>query len=154
MLSDIETAQRNNRLYSALKEGNTALTQLQKQVTLEDVEKLNDEAAEAAEYQERLRELLGETLTAEQDAAALEELEKIQASSLCPSMANPQVLPCTLAQILEASSPPRIKLCCPHPYASDVLHRRSYRDNAVASKNHPSSLPVGLPLAWRSRDLP
>ena len=98
VLSDIETAQRNNRLYSALKEGNTALSQLQKQVTLEDVEKLNDEAAEAAEYQERLRELLGETLTAEQDAAALEELEKIQAPALCPSIARPQVLPCTQTQ--------------------------------------------------------
>lgn len=94
VLANIEAAQRNNRLFSALKEGNSALAQLQKQVTLEDVERLNDESADTKEYQERLRDLLGESLSAEEDAAALEELEEIQASDkahlsvACLSTAN------------------------------------------------------------------
>ena len=82
VLSNIETAQRNNRLYTALKEGNTALASLQNEVSLEDVEKLNEETIDAREYQERLQELLGETLSAEEDAAALEELERIQVGIL------------------------------------------------------------------------
>ena len=78
ILSNIEAAQRNNRLFATLKEGNTALQQLQKQVALEDVERLNDETAEARDYQEQLRDLLGQSLTAQDDAEALEELERIQ----------------------------------------------------------------------------
>lgn len=74
----MEAAQRNNRLFAALKEGNTALQELQKQVALEDVERLNEETEEAREYQEQLRELLGQTLSAQDDAEALEELERIE----------------------------------------------------------------------------
>lgn len=78
ILSNIEAAQRNNKLFATLKEGNTALQQLQKQVALEDVERLNDETAEARDYQEQLRELLGQSLNAQDDAEALEELERLQ----------------------------------------------------------------------------
>jgi len=79
ILANIESAQRNNRLFSALKEGNLALADLQKQVSLEEVEELNEQSAEAREHQERLRDLLAQSLSAEDDADALEELEKIQA---------------------------------------------------------------------------
>ena len=78
ILANIEAAQRTNRLFSALKEGNAAMTQLQRQVKLEDLEQLNEETAEAAEYQQRVRELLEQSLSAQDDAEALEELEKIQ----------------------------------------------------------------------------
>lgn len=80
ILSNIEAAQRNNRLFSALKEGNSALQQLQKEVALEDIERLNEETLEAREYQDQLRELLGQSLSAQDDAEALEELERIQVS--------------------------------------------------------------------------
>ncbi len=85
ILSNIEAAQRNNRLFATLKEGNTALQQLQKQVALEDVERLNDETTEARDYQEQLRDLLGQSLSAQDDAEALEELEKIQVLIICLS---------------------------------------------------------------------
>lgn len=55
-----------------------ALADLQKQVSLEEVEELNEQSAEAREHQERLRDLLAQSLSAEDDADALEELEKIQ----------------------------------------------------------------------------
>ena len=83
ILSNMEAAQRNNRLFSALKEGNSALQQLQKQVALEDVERLNEETADAHDYQDQLRQLLGQSLSAQDDAEALEELEKIQVSQFC-----------------------------------------------------------------------
>ena len=90
ILSNIEAAQRNNRLFAALKEGNTALQQLQSQVALEDVERLNEETSEAKEYQDQLRELLGQSLSAQDDAEALEELERIQVGgmSLLPIQNN------------------------------------------------------------------
>lgn len=78
ILANIESAQRNNRLFAALKEGNSALQQLQKQVALADVEKLNEETADAKDYQDQLRELLGQSLSAQDDAEALQELEQIQ----------------------------------------------------------------------------
>ena len=78
ILSNIETAQRNNRLFSALKEGNSALQQLQKQVSLADVAQLNEESADAKDHQDQLRQLLSQSLSAQDDAEALEELEKIQ----------------------------------------------------------------------------
>lgn len=79
ILANIESAQRNNRLFAALKEGSSALADLQKQVSLEEVEQLNEQSAEAKEHQDRLRDLLAQSLSADDDADALEELEKIQA---------------------------------------------------------------------------
>lgn len=80
ILANIETAQRTNRLFTVLKEGNAAMAELQQQVSLEDVEKLNEETAEAKDYQERVNEMLSQSLSAQDDAEALEELEEIQVS--------------------------------------------------------------------------
>jgi len=79
VLANIEAAQRTNRLFAALKEGSSALADLQKQVTLEEVEEMYEQSAEAKEYQDQINELLGESLSAQDDAAALEELERIEA---------------------------------------------------------------------------
>ena len=51
LLDNIETAQRQNKLFAALKEGHEAIKQLQKEVTLEDVETLMSDTAEAKEQQ-------------------------------------------------------------------------------------------------------
>lgn len=50
-LGSIETAKRNNQLFTALKQGHKALTELQQLVTIEDAEKLMDDSAEAKAYQ-------------------------------------------------------------------------------------------------------
>ena len=50
-LANIETAKRNNQLFTALKQGHKALTELQLEVSVEDAEKLMDDSAEAKAYQ-------------------------------------------------------------------------------------------------------
>ena len=50
------------------------------QVTLEDVEALAEDTEEAREYEERVRELLAESMNAEADAAALQELSRLEAA--------------------------------------------------------------------------
>ena len=79
VLANIETAQRQNKLFAALKQGNSALADLRKDLSLEDVEKLMSESAEHKEYEDRMKQILGESLTPEEDAAALEEFERLEA---------------------------------------------------------------------------
>ena len=78
VLANIETAQRQNKLFAALKQGNSALADLRRELPLEDVEKLMAESAEHKEYEDRMRDLLGESLTPEDDAAALDELARLE----------------------------------------------------------------------------
>lgn len=49
-------------------------------MSLEEVERLREDTAEAKEYEDRVRELLGEALTAEDDAAALQELAELESA--------------------------------------------------------------------------
>lgn len=78
MLADVETAMRQNRLFSALKSGSEALKQLQKEVSVADVEQLMQDTAEAKEYEDHLRQLLGESWTGQDEAAAEKELAALE----------------------------------------------------------------------------
>lgn len=60
------------RLMSALSQGNEALKQMQKAVTLDDVEKLTQDTADAREYQEQLQRVLGQASWSPEDEAATE----------------------------------------------------------------------------------
>lgn len=51
---------------------------LLQEVSLEDMERLTEDTAEAKEYEDRVRALLGEALTAEDDAAVLQELAQME----------------------------------------------------------------------------
>ena len=51
---------------------------VRQEVSLEEVERLTEDSAEAKEYEERMRTLLGEALTAEDDAAVLQELSQLE----------------------------------------------------------------------------
>ncbi len=53
---------------------------MRQEVSLEEVERLTEDSAEAKEYEERVRALLGEALTAEDDAAVLQELSRLEAA--------------------------------------------------------------------------
>jgi charged multivesicular body protein 6 len=66
-------------LAAALKQGNEALKEMQRAVSLEDVEKLMEDTAEAAEYQEQLRRMLGESWTGEDQSATEAELATLEA---------------------------------------------------------------------------
>ena len=50
-LANIETAKRQNKLFGALKEGNDAIKQLQKEVTVEQAEQLMADSKEAQDEQ-------------------------------------------------------------------------------------------------------
>lgn len=91
-LANIETAKRNNQLFSALKQGHKALTELQQEVTIEDAERLMDDSAEAKAYQDRMSETLSQSLTPEEDEAVHAELDAMEANSLQEQMdALPEV---------------------------------------------------------------
>jgi charged multivesicular body protein 6 len=81
VLGNIDAAKRQNRVFEGLKQGHAALKQLQQEVTLQDAEKLMDDSAEAKEYQERMSDVLQQSLTPEQDEAAVQELQAMEAET-------------------------------------------------------------------------
>jgi hypothetical protein len=78
VLGNIEAAQRHNRLFAVLEEGNEALKSLQKLVTLDDVEQLMSESAAAKEYEGQIQQALRDNLSSEEDAAALDEFNQLE----------------------------------------------------------------------------
>lgn len=76
-LAQVETTADQAKLVAALQKGNEALKEMQKMVALEDIEKLLEDTAEAAEYQEELQLMLGDT-SVEDQAIVTSELEDLQ----------------------------------------------------------------------------
>lgn len=61
-----------------LEQGSKVLTQLNKEMRIEDVERLADDTAEAIAYQNEISDILQSNMTAEDEAAVLEELEELE----------------------------------------------------------------------------
>ena len=80
MLGNIENTKNSNQIYGALKQGHTALKELQKEVSLADVETLMEDSAEAKATQDRMTEALGESLTPEEDEDIAAELKAMESS--------------------------------------------------------------------------
>jgi charged multivesicular body protein 6 len=80
MLLNIETAQLNIAVFDALKKGTNALNELNAQLTVEDVESLMDESAEALAHQQRVSDALAQSLTPTDEQATMDELNEMQAS--------------------------------------------------------------------------
>ncbi|PSC73503.1 vacuolar sorting-associated 20-like protein 2-like [Micractinium conductrix] len=79
MLLNLETAKNQQRLFAALKEGTSAVKEMQTALPLEEVEQLMQDGADAKEYEDSLRQMLGESLNAEEAEAAAEELQQLEA---------------------------------------------------------------------------
>lgn len=77
-MANVESAANLVSLQSALKQGNDALKEFQQQVTLEDVEQLMQDTAEAAEYQEKLKQMLGESWTGQDEGAVESALAALE----------------------------------------------------------------------------
>ena len=65
---DLEFAQIESQVLEGLKKGNESLKKMQQMVSLEDVEKIMDETADAVEYQRQISDLLSGGLTDEDEA--------------------------------------------------------------------------------------
>ncbi|KAJ1649225.1 Vacuolar protein sorting-associated protein 20 [Coemansia sp. RSA 1694] len=61
-----------------LEQGSKVLTQLNKEMRIEDVERLADDTAEAIAYQNEVSDILSSNMTAEDEEAVLEELEELE----------------------------------------------------------------------------
>mmetsp|Transcript_26007 Transcript_26007/g.77104 ORF Transcript_26007/g.77104 Transcript_26007/m.77104 type:complete len:224 (+) Transcript_26007:1773-2444(+) len=88
MLSNIETSKQQTALFKVLQEGNEQLKAIQKLVTVEDVEKLMEDTAEAQAYQDELNRALGVSLSGVDDAAVEAEFEILEAEEAVATAAS------------------------------------------------------------------
>lgn len=77
-LANVEITANQVRVTAVLKQGNDAMKELQQAVQLEDVEKLMEDSAEAADYLQQLTLMLGQSLTNDDEAASEAELRRLE----------------------------------------------------------------------------
>lgn len=65
-------------VFQAMKEGNAELEALNREISIEQVEQLMEDTAEAIAYQEEVNKILSQNLSVEDDNAVLEELRRIE----------------------------------------------------------------------------
>mmetsp|Transcript_15702 Transcript_15702/g.43928 ORF Transcript_15702/g.43928 Transcript_15702/m.43928 type:complete len:233 (+) Transcript_15702:166-864(+) len=78
MLVNMETTKETKRLFDTLRMGADALKAAQSELSIEEVEQLAEDTAEAKEYEQHLAQLMGESWTGELDAEVMEELESLE----------------------------------------------------------------------------
>lgn len=77
LTSNIEFVQVELEVFNGLKQGNQVLGEIQKEMSLEDVEMLMSETAEAVSYQNQISEMLAGRISEEDEEDILAELEGI-----------------------------------------------------------------------------
>lgn len=87
LLGNIEMARQQNRLVDALKQGASALKEIQKEVTVKDVEKLMEDNEEAKAYQAEMEQALG-GVTDDMQEELLQELQGLEDEILKEDMKN------------------------------------------------------------------
>ncbi|KAB5590665.1 Charged multivesicular body protein 6 [Ceratobasidium theobromae] len=111
LVSSIEFALVEKDIIFGLQQGNKVLKALHAEMSLEDVEKLMEETAEAVAYQKEIDEMLSSQMTVDEEEAVQKELEQLQSEALGnvpihePSPAKPVSLP--LVPVEEPKEPGR-----------------------------------------------
>ncbi|URE48289.1 NPH3 family [Musa troglodytarum] len=82
-LADIELASKQKAVFDSLKAGSDAMKAIQNEISLEDVQKLMDDSAEAKAYQEEMNAILGDRLSAEdEEEITLQSMPTVPAQSV------------------------------------------------------------------------
>jgi charged multivesicular body protein 6 len=79
LISTIDFATMQKRVFDALKAGNTVLERLNAETSLDDVEQLMSDTADAVAYQQQVDDALSGKLTADDDAAVAADLDALEA---------------------------------------------------------------------------
>lgn len=82
MVHDLEFAQIESKVVQGLKSGNEALKKMHELMSIEDVERIMDETAEAVEYQQEVDAILAGGLSSQDEDDVLDELNEMIKSSL------------------------------------------------------------------------
>eukprot|EP00271_Cylindrocystis_brebissonii_P009691 TRINITY_DN2476_c0_g1_i1.p1 TRINITY_DN2476_c0_g1~~TRINITY_DN2476_c0_g1_i1.p1 ORF type:complete len:233 (-),score=77.39 TRINITY_DN2476_c0_g1_i1:164-862(-) len=77
-LVDIESATRQKDVFDSMKAGHAAIKELQRHISLEDVQMLMDDSVDAQEYQKEIESTLQGQLSEEDEAAVLAELDSLE----------------------------------------------------------------------------
>jgi len=78
MLLNIESSEQQQKVVQGIKAGNMALRELREQMTVEDVEKVMDEAQDHAEWQSEINSLLAGEISAEDESDILAEFAMLE----------------------------------------------------------------------------
>jgi len=100
MVNSIEFASMQAKVFDALTVGKNTLEKLNDQMKIEDVEKLMEDSQEAIDYQNSVSELLGTSLSLEDNAAAEKELQGMEEQDVAADVKSMEVpnKPVTVAQ--------------------------------------------------------
>ncbi|OWZ32331.1 charged multivesicular body protein 6 [Cryptococcus neoformans C23] len=95
LVSTIEFTQIQNTVLHGLEMGSHVLGELQKEMSLERVDRLMDQTREGVEYQREIDEALMSKMSPEEEEAVQEELERLQKEALpnVPESSAPVALP-------------------------------------------------------------
>ncbi|EJT97801.1 hypothetical protein DACRYDRAFT_71462 [Dacryopinax primogenitus] len=82
LVSSVEFSLVQKDVMFGLQQGNTVLKEIHKEMSLEQVEKLMEDTAEAVAYQREIDEMLMSTMTVDEEEAVQRELAQLQAEQL------------------------------------------------------------------------
>ncbi|CAM0135031.1 Vacuolar protein sorting-associated protein 20 [Umbelopsis sp. WA50703] len=94
LTNSIEYAVVEKQVVEGIQQGNEVLKEIHKEMSIESVQKLMDDTADAIEYQNEIDEILSGKITAEDEEEILKELDELQQQELEAEMPNvPNTVP-------------------------------------------------------------
>ncbi|KAF9787223.1 Snf7 family [Thelephora terrestris] len=118
LVSTIEFSLVEISVLHGLKTGSEVLKQINKEMCLEDVEKLMDETQEARAYQEEISNMLANNLTPDDEEAVQEEFRQLQA------LAAPDAEPERITKLPNVPDTEPVRVETPEPYVHEPVRER------------------------------